>query len=204
MKLRPLIVTILLFACLGLLPLNAAEPLSIFLRGGHKTHGPAGNGLHDHEVWMNDWRKLLTDRGAKVDGALAFPTAEQLENTDVLVMFAADAGSIAGAQREYFEKFLQRGGGVVAIHDAVCGTNAPWFKTIIGGAWEHGYSKWFEGDISFYYVDSGDAITAGASNFDFDDEVYWNLHLMPAAKILATSWEPDKRNTKGGRSNPHI
>ncbi len=206
MKQRHLVALALVF--IGLiscsLNLNAAEPLRIFLRGGNKTHGPAGNGLHDHEVWMNDWKQLLAERGAKVDGALTFPTAEQLEATDVLVMFAAEAGSIAGEQRNYFEKFLKRGGGVVAIHDAVCGTNAHWFKTIIGGAWEHGYSKWFEGDISFYYVDSGHPITAGASNFDFDDEVYWNLHLMPAAKILATSWEPDKRNTKGGRSYPHI
>ncbi len=185
-------------------PLLAAEPLRVFLRGGPKTHGPAGNGLHDHEVWMNDWKKLLAERGARVDAALQFPSAEQLENTDVLVMFAAEAGSIAGEQRVAFDKFLKRGGGVVAIHDAVCGTNSQWFKTIIGGAWEHGYSKWFEGEISLYYVDRNNPITAGAANFDFDDEVYWNLHLMPEARILATSWEPDKRNTKGGRPYPHV
>lgn len=183
---------------------SADAPLRVFLRGGSKTHGPAGNGLHDHERWLKDWQKLLAGRGAKVDGAMKFPTGGQLENTDVLVMFAAEAGSIAGADRENLEKFLKRGGGIVAIHDAVCGTNSQWFKTIIGGAWEHRHSKWFEGDISFYYVNNEHPITEGASNFDLDDEVYWDLHMMPEARILGASWQPDQRNTRGGRPHPHI
>ncbi|MCI0746637.1 MAG: ThuA domain-containing protein, partial [Verrucomicrobia subdivision 3 bacterium] len=180
------------------------KPLRVFLRGGPKTHGPAGNGLHDHERWMNDWKKRLADRGAVVDGGLKFPTVSQLDNADVLVMFAAEAGSIAGADRENLDKFLKRGGGIVCIHDAVCGTNAPWFKTIIGGAWEHGHSKWFEGDMSLCYIDHEHPITAGCSNFDLDDEVYWDLHLVPEARILAASWAPDRRNTRNGRQFPHI
>ena len=180
------------------------KSLRVFLRGGPKTHGPAGNGLHEHEKWLTEWKKLLADRGATVDGALKFPTAEQLDKTDVLVMFAAEAGSIAGADRDNLEKFLKRGGGIVAIHDAVCGTNAHWFKTIIGGAWEHKHSKWFEGDMSLYYVDNSHPISAGCSNFDMDDEVYWDLHLVPEARILAASWAPDRRNTRNGRQFPHI
>lgn len=193
--------------CLAIFVSNspaANAPLRVFLRGGAKTHGPAGNGLHDHERWLSDWQKLLAARGAKVEGAMKFPTGAQLENTDVLVMFAAEAGSIAGADRQNLEKFLKRGGGIVCIHDAVCGTNAPWFKTIIGGAWEHGKSKWFEGDISFYYVNNEHPITDGCSNYDFDDEVYWDLHMMPEAKILGASWQPDQRNTRNGKQYPHI
>ncbi|HKQ39499.1 MAG TPA: PVC-type heme-binding CxxCH protein [Verrucomicrobiae bacterium] len=135
---------------------------------------------------------------------MKFPTGAQLENTDVLVMFAAEAGSIAGADRDNLEKFLKRGGGIVCIHDAVCGTNAPWFKTIIGGAWEHGKSKWFEGDVSFYYVNNEHPITEGCSNYDIDDEVYWDLHMMPDAKILGASWQPDQRNTRNGKQYPHV
>ena len=47
-------------------------------------------------------------------------------------------------------------------------------------------------------------ITQGASNFDIDDEIYWDLHMMPTARILAASWIPDRRNTKDGRAHPHI
>ena len=119
----------------------AAEPLRVFIRAGIKTHGP---GQHDHPRFLGEWTKLLTERGAKVEGAMDFPTSEQVEKTNVLLMFAAEAGTIAPEQREYLEKFLKRGGGMVAIHDAVCGTDAPWFKTVIGGAWEHGHSKWYE------------------------------------------------------------
>ena len=180
------------------------KSLRVFLRGGPKTHGPAGNGLHEHEKWLTEWKKLLADRGATVDGATKFPSAEQLDKTDVLVMFAAEAGSIAGGDRDNLEKFLKRGGGIVAIHDAVCGTNAHWFKTIIGGAWEHKHSKWFEGDMSLYYVDNSHPISMGCSNFDMDDEVYWDLHLVPEARILAASWAPDRRNTRNGRQFPHI
>lgn len=182
----------------------AAEPLHIFIRGGNKTHGPASNGLHDHPRFLGDFTRILTERGARVDGGMNFPTGAQLEKTDVLVMFAAEAGSIAGEDRVHLEAFLKRGGGIVCLHDAVCGTNAHWFKTIIGGAWEHGHSKWFEGPISNYYLTQDSPITAGASNFDVDDEMYWDLHMMPEAKILASTWIPDRRNTREGRPNPHI
>jgi putative membrane-bound dehydrogenase-like protein len=201
---RFLLILLCLLGCFRLFSAQETRPLRIFLRGGAKTHGPAGNGLHDHERWMNDWKKLLAERGAAVDGGMSFPTGAQLEKTDVLVMFAAEAGSIVGTDRENLEKFLKRGGGIVCIHDAVCGMNAPWFKTIVGGAWEHGHSKWFEGDVSFYFIDNQHPITAGCSNFDMDDEVYWDLHLMPEAHILAASWAPDRRNTRNGRQFPHV
>lgn len=178
-------------AVVSQLSTQAAEPLRVFIRGGVKTHGP---GQHDHPRFLGEWTKLLNERGAKVDGGMDFPTAEQLEKADVLVMFAADAGKISPPQREYLDKFLKRGGGMVCIHDAVCGNDAPWFKTIIGGAWEHGYSKWFEGEMSFYYMDTEHPITKGVSNFDLDDELYYDLHMMPEAKILAATYTPYRSN----------
>src|ERR1043166_1862018 len=84
--------------CLSPLPLlsQPGQPLRIFLRAGPKTHGP---GQHDGPRWLADWKPLLTARGAKVDGAIGFPTAEQLENTDVLVLYAAEGGAIKPEQR---------------------------------------------------------------------------------------------------------
>ena len=91
---------LVLLAALGSVRVaGQSAPLRIYLRGGPKTHGPAGNGQHDGPTWVKEWQPLLTSRGAKVDGSLQFPTAEQLDNTDVLVMFAANAGNIAGEQR---------------------------------------------------------------------------------------------------------
>ena len=131
---------VLLAALLGgSLTLSAAEPLRVFLRCGPKTHGP---GQHDGPTFLKDWTKLLTERGCKVDGAIGFPTGAQLDQSDVMVMYTAEGGAIKPEDREHLERFLKRGGGLVVIHDSVCGNDAPWFKTVIGGAWEHGYSKW--------------------------------------------------------------
>src|SRR4051794_33189717 len=85
-----------------------AESLRIFIRAGEKTHGPD---QHDHPRFLADWKTLLTGRGAITDGALNFPSAAQLQNTDVLVMYAAETGTISPADRANLEKFLQRGGG---------------------------------------------------------------------------------------------
>src|SRR3954468_4007359 len=105
---RILLVSLLFSIFSGML--NAAEPLRAFIRAGVKTHGP---NQHDHPRFLKEWKQLLGDRGMKADGAMTFPTADQLENTDVLIVFAADGMNITGQERVRFEKFLQRGGGLM-------------------------------------------------------------------------------------------
>jgi len=179
------------------IPAVAAQPLRVFIRGGVKTHGP---GQHDHPRFLNEWKDLLNQRGAQADGAMEFPTAAQLEQTDVLLMFAAEAGTISPAQREALDQFLKRGGGIVCLHDAVCGTDPQWFKTVIGGAWEHGHSKWFEGEFSFYYLDTAHPITTGVSNFELEDELYYELHMMPEARVLAAAYTPNRPDNGRGKA----
>src|SRR5882672_4862250 len=117
----------------GIISTHAAEPLRVFIRGGVKTHGP---NQHDHPRFLAEWTKLLTERGAKADGGMDFPTAAQLEKTDVLIIHAQDGMKIVGEQRTNFEKFLKRGGGVVVIHaGVVSGDQNEWCKSILGGAW---------------------------------------------------------------------
>ena len=45
--------------------------LRVYIRAGLKSHGP---GLHDYPQYLADWSKVLTERGAVVDGSLHFPT----------------------------------------------------------------------------------------------------------------------------------
>ena len=124
-----------------------SKPLRIFIRAGTKTHGP---GQHDHPQFLKDWTELLNQRGAQAKGKIGFPTAAELDETDVLVIYSEEGGTIKPDDRTNLDKFLKRGGGIVAIHDSVCGTDAQWFKTIIGGAWEHGKAKWLEGEVGMY------------------------------------------------------
>ena len=171
-------------------PLSSwAAPLRVFIRAGAKTHGP---NQHDHPRFLGDYTKLLTDRGLKVEGAMQFPTAAQLEATDVLVVYAADGMKIVGEDRTHFETFLKRGGGLVVIHDGVvAGDEHDWAKKVQGGSWRwdgEKKTKWLEGEVGVYFVDNDHPITRGISNFDWKDEVYNQLDMSPDVHVLATSF----------------
>ena len=100
----------------------------------------------------------------------------QLDATDVLILYAADAGTISPEQRVNLAKFTGRGGGIVVIHDAIVGNDPDWFKTVVGGAWQNGKTKWHEGDVGIYFQDSTHPVSKGIADrdaFDFvkDEEV---------------------------------
>ncbi|MBL9184450.1 MAG: ThuA domain-containing protein [Verrucomicrobiaceae bacterium] len=176
--------------------LTAAEPLRVFIRAGKKSHGP---GAHDFPQFLKDWVPMLNERGAKCEGSLEFPTKEQLDRTDVLILHAQEAGNIKiGDERKNLMEFLARGGGVVTIHAAAVSKDHDWFKTIIGGSWHFGQTKWLEAPMSLYFTDHDNAITKDISNFDIDDEIYYDMDLLPEAKILAAAYTPNTPQVKGG------
>ena len=173
---------------------RAAEPLRVFIRAGVKTHGP---NQHDHPRFLKEWTPFLTERGMKVEGDMDFPEAAQLDKTDVLIIFAQDGMKIAGEQRTDLEKFLRRGGGLVVIHDGVVsGDQHEWCKKIIGGAWrwpaadlpKEKATKWLEGDVDVCWVDTEHPISRGISNFDWKDEIYYEMDLAPDIGVIATSF----------------
>ncbi len=200
----------LLAVVLSFASLHAAEPLRVFIRGGKKSHGPEA---HEHARFLEKWQPLLTERGMKVDGALEFPTEAQLDQTDVMVMYAQDSGNITPEQRPRLEKFIKRGGGIVVIHTASVANKpdmSPYWKSIIGGSWVAGQTKWKEGPMDLYFtenqrLDGGHPITKGASNFHFDDEIYYDMDISPDVRVLATSYTPNvkegKKPAAGGKAN---
>ena len=95
---------------------QAPAPVRIYIRSGLKTHGP---GQHDYPQYLADWSKVLTERGAIVDGSLHFPTAAEIANTDVLVMYKGDAGGMTPEEKATLEAYLKRGGGLVSVHDTL-------------------------------------------------------------------------------------
>lgn len=163
------------------------DPLRIYIRSGPKSHGP---GAHDYPRFLKEWVPLLNARGAKATGAEAFPTREQLAQTDVLVLHAQEAGNIDGADRENLNAFLARGGGLVVIHAASVSKDTDWYKTVIGGSWRDGTTKWLEGPMHLYFVDRLHPITEGVSNWEMDDEIYYDMDMLPEARILAAAYTP--------------
>src|SRR5512134_2982099 len=88
-------------------------PLRVFIHAGLKTHA---EGQHDYPQFLADWSKLLTNRGAIVDGGLHFPSARELAATDVMIIYKGDAGYLSMEDRATLDNFLRRGGGVVSFH----------------------------------------------------------------------------------------
>jgi type 1 glutamine amidotransferase len=170
-------------------PGTIGPPVRVFIRASAKTHGP---GEHDYPRFLADWTKLLNERGVMTEGALTFPTEQQLTRTDVLLVYAADAGSMSEAERARLQAYVGRGGGIVVLHDGVCGKDAEWFKTVIGGAKQHGVTNWSRGNIPLHFENTQHPITRGVADFELDDEMFYRLQMMPGAKVLATTRHGDK------------
>ena len=135
--------------------------LHVYIRSGLKSHG---EGAHDYPQFSADWSKLLTDKGALVDGSFHFPSAQELANTDVMVMFKGDAGYMTASERQVMEDYLKRGGGLVSIHDTLCGDDPQHYSTIVGGSKLHGERNFSSGAIKYTIVDKASPIMKGMSD----------------------------------------
>ena len=159
----------------------------IFLWTGLKTHGP---GQHDYPQFLADWSKLLTERGAVVNGGLHAPSRADLEKTDVVVIYKGDVGYLTDADKAALETFVQRGGGLVSLHDALCGPDPAYFSKLIGGAKKHGEVNYtLDAPVPYTVVDKTDPIMKDMSNFTLFDESFFNITwaASPAVHVLATA-----------------
>jgi type 1 glutamine amidotransferase len=160
--------------------------LHIYIRAGLKTHGP---GLHDYPQFLADWSKILTEHGAVVDGSLHTPSAAELEHTDVLVIYKGDSGFMTDSEKAGLEGFIKQGGGIVSIHDALCGPDPAYFATLVGGGKKHGQVNYtLDANIPYTIVDKSDPIMLGMSDITIFDEAFFNMTWAkdPAIHVLAT------------------
>jgi type 1 glutamine amidotransferase len=167
-----------------------SQALRIFIRSSAKTHGTPDNGRHDYPAFLAGWTKLLAGRGAVVDGAPRFPTADELLKTDVVIDYASDGANVNPAERILLDEYLKRGGGLVVIHDGMCGSDAAWFATVAGGAKQHGERNSSAGKLKLHFEDPANPIVAGISDFEMDDEMFFLVRMAPEAHVLATSPDP--------------
>jgi type 1 glutamine amidotransferase len=166
--------------------------LRVYIRAGLKTHGP---GQHDYPQFLADWSKVLTERGAYVDGSLHFPTAAEIANTDVMVMYKGDAGDMTLDQKETLEAYLRRGGGLVSFHDTLCGPDPDYYSTIVGGGKKHGQTNYtLEAAVPYTIADRSNPIMEGLSDFTITDEAFFlmtwakapDIHVLATATIAST------------------
>ena len=133
--------------------------MKVYIYGGPKTHG---EGQHDYPQFLADWSKLLQNRGANVDGGLHFPSARELSDVDVLVIYKGDAGYVSLEDRANLDQYLRRGGGIVSLHDALCSDDPEYFANIVGGAKKHGETNFtLEANVPYTIVDTAASDHAG-------------------------------------------
>jgi type 1 glutamine amidotransferase len=164
--------------------------MHIYIWAGLKSHLP---GQHDYPQFLADWSKTLTEHGAVVDGSLHSPSAAELEHTDVVVIYKGDAAYIDDAQKAALEGFVKRGGGLVSLHDSLCGPDPAYFATLVGGAKKHGEVNYtLDAPIAYTVVDKSDPIMQGMSDFTIFDEAFFDMTWAkdPAIHVLATTVIP--------------
>jgi type 1 glutamine amidotransferase len=162
-------------------------PLRIYIHAGLKTHA---EGQHDYPQFLADWSKLLTNRGAIVDGGLHFPSARELAGVDVLVIYKGDAGYLSVEDRATLDAYLRRGGGIVSLHDALCGPEPEYFSTIVGGAKKHGEVNYtLEAEVAYTIAGRSHPIMQGMADFAIKDEAFFLITWAksPEVTVLATA-----------------
>jgi type 1 glutamine amidotransferase len=164
--------------------------MHIYIWAGLKSHLP---GQHDYPQFLADWSKILTEHGAVVDGSLHSPSAAELEHTDVVVIYKGDAAFIDDTQKAALEGFVKRGGGLVSLHDSLCGPDPAYFATLVGGGKKHGEVNYtLDAPIPYTVVDKSDPIMQGMSDFTIFDEAFFNMTWAkdPSIHVLATAVIP--------------
>src|SRR4051794_2461859 len=125
--------------------------MHVYLWAGLKSHA---EGQHDYPQFLADWSKILTERGAVVDGALHSPRAADLEHADVVVIYKGDAAYLSDTEKSALDAFVKRGGGLVSFHDALCGPDPAYFASLVGGAKKHGEVNYtLEAPVHYTVVD---------------------------------------------------
>ena len=164
--------------------------MHIFIWAGLKSHAA---GQHDYPQFLADWSKILTDHGAVVDGALHGPSAADLEHTEVVVIYKGDAGYLSTAEKSALEAYVKRGGGLVSLHDSLCGPDPAYFATLVGGGKKHGEVNYTLGaPITYTIADAADPIMKSMSNLTIFDEAFYNMTWAhdPGIRVLATTVIP--------------
>jgi len=165
--------------------------MHIYIWAGLKSHLP---GQHDYPQFLADWSKILTEHGAVVDGALHPPSAADLEHSDVVVIYKGDAGYLIDSERDAIEAFVKRGGGLVNLHDSLCGPEPAYLATLLGGAKKHGEVNYtLDAPIHYAVVDQSDPIMKDMSDITILDEAFFKMTWAkdPAIHVLATTSIPE-------------
>jgi len=165
------------------IPGQNVRGMHVYLWSGLKSHG---EGQHDYPQLLADFSKLLTDKGAVVEGGFHPPTADELAHADVVVVYKGDAGFMSPAQHAALEAYVKRGGGLVQFHDTLCGPDPADMAMFFGAGKRHQETNFtLETTITYQVPDPNNPILAGLdfANLKITDEAFYRMTWAPQNQI---------------------
>jgi type 1 glutamine amidotransferase len=107
-----------------------------------------------------------------------------------MIIYKGDAGYLSMEDRATLDAYLRRGGGLVSLHDALCGPEPEFFSTILGGAKKHGEVNYtLEAEVPYTIAAPTHPIMQGMADFAIKDEAFFLITWAksPAITVLATA-----------------
>ncbi len=163
------------------------KPFRILWLCGPEDHG---GGEHDYirtqELFVPMLEKI---EGIEVDTAFRFPTAEQFLAADILVMYL-HLPDLSDGQHELLDQFIQRGGGVLTIHESCIMRpidRAEKLSRSIGCSWDgNSTSHWgkFDQRSSVVLDTSHPVFFRLPKVISLRDESYWNLRKQETVRVV--------------------
>lgn len=187
---------------------GAGEPgARVLFMAGRDSHGP---GAHEHEAGTRLLVEGLRERRPDIEITAVYggwPEDEALlDGIDALVMYCdGGKGHPMNPHIAQFERLLDRGVGVVALHYCVevppQGAEAAAMLRAIGGYFETHWSVNPHWEADFTALPAH-PVTRGIAPFRMLDEWYFNMRFQPAGVIplLSAVAPPDTMERKNG---PH-
>jgi len=121
-----------------------------------------------------------------------------------------DTGYMSPTERTTLENYVKRGGGIVLLHDSMCGPDPVWYAEILGGAKRHGETNFSQFPIKYDVVDKASPIMKGfVDGSVLQDEAFFKMTWAKAGvHALATTTFPTNENTtrvgSAGQTVPQI
>ncbi len=173
--------------------------LRVALVSGPKDHGPDE---HDYPLFQKRWSYLLSlDNRVEVSVFDQWPEDSVFsgsERPDLLVFNSANPGWDASKSR-LLDDYIASGGGLVFIHFALNGRNAPdALAQRIGLACDVPKVRYRHGPLTLKWSQPDHPILKGLPELNLEDESYWNLTGdRGQLQVLATQVED-------GQAHPQI
>lgn len=158
-------------------PIKQTEPsrdLKIVTVWGEDPHHDKG--YHEYEHFKDLWTSLLKGvPRVTVEAAFQYPSPVQWKSAD-LIVFYVHLGFLTDEHYQLMDPYLERGGGIVAIHESVI--QRPTGDALAkrwGLAWNEGTSQWGLLPTPVKLNTQHEILFGFPDEIEFVEEFYWKL-----------------------------